>query len=847
MPTTPLPQRPLILVIEDDPGIAALETELLEDMGCDVVSARSGKMALERLAVSTPTLMLMDFSLPDMNGIDVLERSAELGLKPTPFIVATGAGDEHLAVDLMRRGALNYLVKDHRFLDRLPSAVQRALAELDLAQRLAAAESRLRLAARVLNGTAEGVYVTNAQHLIIEVNPAFEHLTGYARSEAMGKHPVWLVSPRLDTEQVMGRVVDGLNQSGRWQGEIQLQRKSGEHFFAWFHISQIEGEAGEPPSYVTLFSDISQRKQTEAELRVAAIAFEAQEGMFITDAQRTILRVNRAFTLITGYSAEEVVGKTPRLLSSGRHPPEFFTAIQDSLTETKSWQGEIWNRRKSGEIYPEWLTIAAVLDEQNQVVNYVATLNDITFRKQAEDEIRHLAFYDPLTQLPNRRLMIDRLRHALAVAEREGRHGALMLLDLDNFKALNDTHGHDAGDQLLIEVAKRLEGCVRAGDSVARLGGDEFVVLLEGLNETQDAVSQAESVAKKILTRLSQPYAIEVVEISTSEKSRALRQHQCTSSIGITLFDSVAVAAEELLKRADTAMYEAKAAGRDTLRFFDLGMQTLVSARASIESELRQAIVDQQFLLYFQPQVDALGRVLGAEALLRWQHPTKGLVSPVEFIHIAEETGLILPIGLWVFQQACLRLAQWATVPEFAQLTLAVNISARQFSAPHLVGELVSVLEGSGVSAERLKLELTESMLFKNADDVIEKMKALRRYGVRFALDDFGTGFSSLSYLKALPLDQLKIDQSFVRDVMSDPNDAAIAQTVIALANALGLSVIAEGVETDAQRVFLSTAGCQHYQGYLFSRPVPVEDFEAYARAHRALPGTGMSSEQNPA
>jgi PAS domain S-box-containing protein len=363
----------------------------------------------------------------------------------------------------------------------------------------------LRLAARVLNGTAEGVYVTDAQHRIIEINPACERMSGYSRAEALGQSPSLLLSPLGDVENIVKSVIAALSDSGHWQGEIQLRRKSGEDFFAWFNITRMDVEGDEAPSNVTLFSDITQRKKAEAELRVAAIAFESQEGMFITDAQRTILRVNHAFTEITGYSAEETVGKTPNLLNSGRHPPEFFSAISEGLAQNGTWQGEIWNRRKNGEIYPEWLTITAVQDEQLQVANYVATLNDITFRKQAEDEIKHLAFYDPLTQLPNRRLMIDRLRHALAVAEREVRHGALMLLDLDNFKTLNDTHGHDAGDQLLIEVAKRLEDCVRAGDTVARLGGDEFVVLLEGLNENQEIAAQAEIVAKKILTCLSRP------------------------------------------------------------------------------------------------------------------------------------------------------------------------------------------------------------------------------------------------------------------------------------------------------------------------------------------------------
>ena len=831
--TSKLPvARPLVLVIEDDPGVAALESELIEDLGCEVVSVTSGKAVLDWLATSTaaPTVMLMDYSLPDMNGTALLDRIAERGLTRPPFIVATGAGDEHVAVDLMRRGALNYLIKDHAFLDVLPTALQRALSELAMVQRLASAESHSRLAARVLNGTSEGVYVTDDLHRIIEINPAFETITGFTRDDMIGQSPIALLDTSPEAVKIGQEVIPALSELGHWEGEIPLRRKDGILYFGWFNISRIEGEAGEPPSFVTLFSDITQRKQVESELRVAATAFEAQEGMFITDAQRVIVRVNRAFTSITGYSSGEAVGQTPKLLNSGRHPPEFFAAMTESLLQIGGWQGEIWNRRKSGEIYPEWMTITAVHDERQQVVNYVATLTDITSRKQAEDEIRHLAFYDPLTSLPNRRLMTDRLRHALAVASRHGRRGALMLLDLDNFKILNDTFGHDAGDQLLVEVATRLVACVREGDTVARLGGDEFVVILEGLDASQTAAMQAENVAVKILANLGREYEVEVTENVAGNSARVTRRHQCSASIGVAIFDSEELVAEELLKRADTAMYEAKSAGRDTLRFFDHGMQAVVSARASLESELRHAIAGEQFLVYFQPQVNVSGRVIGAEALVRWQHPQRGMVSPAEFIPVAEDTGLILPIGFWVLHQSCQRLAEWAKVPEFAHLTLAVNVSARQFSMPHLVDEVLSLIEATGAPPDHLKLELTESLLLKNADDVISKMNELRGHGVRFSLDDFGTGYSSLSYLKALPLDQLKIDQSFVRDVLTDINDAAIARTIVALADALGLSVIAEGVETDEQRTFLGTVGCQHYQGYLFSRPEPVADFEAYVR-----------------
>ena len=562
-----------------------------------------------------------------------------------------------------------------------------------------------------------------------------------------------------------------------------------------------------------------------ADLRIAATAFESLEGISITDAEGTILRVNSAFTRITGYVAAEAIGNTHRILKSGRQDDAFYAAMWQRLLAEGAWQGEIWNRRKNGEAYPEWLSITAVKGQGGQVTHYVGTFTDITLRKAAEDEIKQLAFFDHLTRLPNRRLMLDRLAQALTSSARHGRHGALMLIDLDNFKTLNDTLGHAVGDQLLIEAAARLKTSVREGDTVARLGGDEFVVILEDLDEGDHAAVQTESVAHKILMQLGRSYQLNV---ALEAEGPGLRSHHCTSSIGISLFHGNAVGADELMKRADTAMYQAKAAGRNTLRFFDPAMQDTVKARAAMEVDLRKAVFEAQLVLYYQAQVDSSNRVIGAEALVRWQHPQRGLVSPGEFIPLAEETGLILPLGHWVLHQACTQLAVWASEPDKAHLTLAVNVSARQFSLPTLVEEVLALIEHTGAPPHKLKLELTESLLLENTEDIIAKMIALKAKGVGFSMDDFGTGYSSLSYLKRLPLDQLKIDQSFVQDIISDSNDAAIARTIVALGQSLGLSVIAEGVETAGQRDFLESSGCHAYQGYFFSRPLPLEAFETY-------------------
>lgn len=461
-----------------------------------------------------------------------------------------------------------------------------------------------------------------------------------------------------------------------------------------------------------------------------------------------------------------------------------------------------------------WVSIsgAPIWDAQGNFRGYRGTGRDIHSRKQAEADIERLAFYDPLTGLPNRRLLLERLGHAVVSAGRHRNHGALVFIDLDNFKVLNDTLGHHMGDALLTQVAVRLLDCVRAVDTVARLGGDEFVVLLEDLAlHESEATERAEAVGKKILRALNLQYELDG------------QIYHSSPSMGITLFHDQLQDVDELLQRADLAMYQAKSAGRNTLRFFDPGMQLALRARAVMEVELRQALQRQEFLLYYQPVVDVNRAITGVEALVRWRQPQRGLVSPGEFIPVAEQAGLILPLGQWVLEAACAQLVRWNDSPHTRNLTMAVNVSARQFRHPDFTAQLLELLRVSGANPFRLKLELTESMLLSDIEEVIAKMSEIRAIGVRFSLDDFGTGYSSLSYLKRLPLDQLKIDQSFVRDVLTDPNDAAIVRTILSLAHSLDLAVVAEGVETEGQHAFLIENGCEVFQGYLFGRPVPVD------------------------
>ncbi|MFZ1548845.1 MAG: EAL domain-containing protein [Candidatus Nitrotoga sp.] len=568
-----------------------------------------------------------------------------------------------------------------------------------------------------------------------------------------------------------------------------------------------------------LYVNEIERKHAEAELRIAAVAFESQESLMITNANNVILRVNRAFCESSGYMAEEVIGKKPRILNSGRHNADFYRAMWKAIHDTGTWQGEIWDRRKNGEIYPKLLTISTVKNSQGIVTHHVGSHIDITERKMAEEKITELAFFDPLTHLPNRTLLLDHLKRAMTAGNRNGSFGAVLFIDLDQFKTLNDTSGHDKGDLLLQQVAQRITASIRECDTVARMGGDEFVVVLEGLADTiEEAATQTKTVGRKILTAINQPYQLEGLH------------HRNTASLGVTLFRGYETSIDDLLKQADLAMYKSKAMGRNALHFFDPAMQTIVVERAAMEVDLHTAIQDNQFVLHYQAQVVSDGRITGAEALVRWRHPQRGMLSPAEFIPLSEETGLILPLGQWVLEAACAQLALWAVRPEMSHLTVAVNVSAQQFREAEFVGTVMTAINQTGANPKLLKLELTESLLVDNVGEVIEKMFVLKASGVGFSLDDFGTGYSSLTYLKRLPLDQLKIDKSFVRDVLSDPNDAAIARTIVALAQSLGLGVIAEGVETEQQRDFLTSVGCHTYQGYFFSRPLPVEEFEAFSQ-----------------
>jgi diguanylate cyclase (GGDEF)-like protein/PAS domain S-box-containing protein len=539
-------------------------------------------------------------------------------------------------------------------------------------------------------------------------------------------------------------------------------------------------------------------------------------AVWLKDTESRYLSVNIAFRSLFGIAkADEVVGKNDFDIAPSAMAAGYRAADREVIANKKNVYLEEQITRDGHSSWVETYK-APVIDDQGVVFGTVGFLRDISERKAAAEEIKHLAFYDPLTRLPNRRLLLDRLKQALAASSRNSRHGALLMVDLDLFKNLNDMHGHDMGDLLLQQVAQRLSACIREGDTVSRFGGDEFIVMLENLSgNPSEAASQTKLIGEKILAALSLLYQLDT------------HKYQLSASIGASLFVSQEKTIEELMKQADIAMYQAKNSTRNTLCFFDPQMQHAIEQRANLELELRQALAQNQFELYYQIQMNSAHQALGAEALIRWHHPQNGLMYPLEFIPLAEESGLILTLGYWVMESACAQIKLWQQNPLTRPLVLAINVSAKQFRQANFVAQVQELLDKYQISAKLLKFELTESLLLDNIEDTIATMNRLKSMGLQFSLDDFGTGYSSLQYLKRLPLDQIKIDQSFVRDLATDSNDKAIVRTVIAMAHSLNLDVIAEGVETEEQRQRLSAKGCAHYQGYLFSKPLPIQDFLA--------------------
>jgi diguanylate cyclase (GGDEF)-like protein/PAS domain S-box-containing protein len=715
---------------------------------------------------------------------------------------------------------LFFYQRRQKVFDRLADAQQQALRT---------SEARLH---SFFDATPDALLISNEQGMITLTNQKVEHLLGYATEELVAQSIEILVPDRFRSNHPGLRAMFAASPAARRMGQglsVSARRKDGSEVEVEISLGRIETAQG--LFFACGLRDITERKKAkealdESEARYHSALSALSEGVVIQGAKGEIKDANESATGILGLTIDQLKGLKsidPRWQSvhedGSPWPGETHPAMVTLQTGKAISNAIMGIHRPDGSL--SWISInsAPILaPDEDRPHSVVTSFVDITHAKKSATTINELVFYDHLTGLPNRTLLLDRLKQAMTTGSRSGSFGALLFIDLDNFKELNDTLGHEVGDLLLKQVAQRLTPCVREGDTVARLGGDEFVVILANLGmDERGAAAGTETAAEKILATLNQVYRF------------GSSAHHSTASIGATLFNGHPVSIDTLMKQADLTMYKAKEAGRNTVCFFDPAMEVAVKARAALESDLRAAVEAKNFVLHYQAQV-AGGQVTGAEVLVRWKHSERGMVSPAEFIPLAEETRLILPLGHWVLETACKQLAVWAAQREMAHFTLAVNVSALQFKQSDFVDQVLAVLADTGANPRRLKLELTESMLANNVQDIIEKMFALKAKGVGFSLDDFGTGYSSLSYLKRLPLDQLKIDQSFVRDVMVDANDAAIARTVIALAQSLGLGVIAEGVETEAQKDFLANSGCHAYQGYFFSRPLPLDDFESFVQ-----------------
>jgi len=831
-------QRPLILVVDDMPVNVAVLGEMVSSEGADVRRADSGQAALRQARLQPhPDLILLDIMMPGMDGHAVLAAlREEPETRDIPVIFVTALDNQQEEERGLLEGAADYLYKPVKF----PVLIARVRAQLELgrARRLidnqktwlaqevarrssenALLESRLKLA---FESTGFGIWEFDRATGHSQWNESLCQLLGYAESPGTIEQSLSLVHPDdLPIARQLGMRPEGLSEP-IGVAEFRVRHTAGHWLWVEVRSRAIRhDEAGQPLLIVGTMLDITPRKAAEAERLLASVVFTGiSDGICITDARQRILLTNEAFSQATGYAAAEVLGQTPSLLKSGLHGPTFYAEMWEKIERYNNWQGEITNRRKDGSLLSEWLSISCVRDSTGAVSHYVGLFGDLSERKAADERIQYLASYDTLTELPNRNLFADRLEQSLLNARRFERGTAIILLDIDRLRLINDTFGPPVGDEVLVEVARRLRLQVREGDTVGRRGGNEFGFIMASLGHQRDALA----LAQRMLEAIAVPFQI---------AGQAL---VITASIGIAVSPKNGETGEVLLKCADAALLRAKQAGRNTFRFYSSEMDADAARRLALEGGLREALKRNEMSVYYQPQISLdSGNIVGMEALLRWNSPLLGSISPAEFIPIAEETGLIIPIGEWVLRTACQQTKIWLDVSGLA-LRIAVNLSTRQFRQSNLLSVIAEALAESGLPASALELEITESAFIDDVDDAVLLCRKLKKMGVKLSLDDFGTGYSSLAYISRFPFDKLKIDQGFVRDITENPVNAAIATAAIVMARSLNLSVLAEGVETEAQAAFLRARRCDSMQGFLFSRALPADEFAPLLLANKRLP-----------
>ncbi|WP_295578002.1 EAL domain-containing protein [uncultured Lamprocystis sp.] len=818
-----------VLYVEDEDEIREELAVFLRRRVATVHLAAHGQAGLDAFTQYQPDLVITDIRMPVMNGLEMAERIRAVN-PAIPIIITTAFEETSYFKKAIDIGVDKYVTKPLN-LDILAAALDKcarliraeaALREVDERYRLLFQLSQIAISVAANNGTADRPSLLMTDGHIVDCNAAFMDLLGYTRPDELQSFrfsdllvPDWLDGVnRLIRDELLVRGFTS-------ECEVELRHRDGHAVPVIAQLIRRRDAEGRTTETWAVMHDLSAQRRAEHSLRLAARVFESSgEAIFITDPDNLILSVNRAFSKLTGYSQEEVIGRNPRLLKSDRHDQAFYQELWESLLGTGHWQGEIWNRRKTGEIYPEWLSITVVHDTQGQVLNYIAIFSDISEAKAATQEIEFLAHYDPLTRLANRRLLEQRVEQLIALAARNKKQLAFLFIDLDRFKVVNDSLGHAAGDAILETVAQRLRATMREVDCLGRLGGDEFVCVLHEVIEPPDA----HAAARRLIAVLDEPMQV------------AGHTLTITSSIGVSLYPGDGADYETLLQHADAAMYSAKKAGRDRFMFFSASMNRGMARERELDNALRRALKLKEFVLHYQPQVAiGSGRIIGMEVLLRWNCAELGPVAPGTFIPVAEESGLIVPIGEWVLHEACRQNAQWQR-DGLPAVPIAVNLSALQFRQSNLPEIVRGALQATGLAARWLELELTESVIMQDAEHTVASLQLLKEIGTTLAIDDFGTGYSSLSYLKRFTIDKLKIDQSFIKDIPDDDGDK-IVTAIIGLGHALNLKVIAEGVETEEQLGFLRDRHCDEMQGYLYSRPLTAVAMGELLKAPRAPSG----------